>query len=180
MRISTSQMQFSAVNALLDQQTKISKTQLQLASGRRILKPSDDPVASANVLGLTQSKEITERYQLNADAARARLSIEESALIGVNNDLIRVRELALQGNNDTLTDADRRAVAANTLGRDRVVARTGCRGHPHGCPDLALGVGPHRRQNDRVASQHQSYVAERLESVGDDDDGRAGAGTRDR
>ena len=112
MRISTSQMQFSAVNALLDQQTKISKTQLQLASGRRILKPSDDPVASANVLGLTQSKEITERYQLNADAARARLSIEESALIGVNNDLIRVRELALQGNNDTLTDADRRAVAA--------------------------------------------------------------------
>jgi len=103
MRISTNQMQFRALNSMLDQQSDMSKTQMQLASGKRIVKPSDDPVASAAILGLNQSKTITERYQLNGDAARARLEIEEGTLTSVTDQLQRVRELALQANNSTNT-----------------------------------------------------------------------------
>jgi flagellar hook-associated protein 3 FlgL len=111
MRISTNQMQFRAVNSILDQQSDMSKTQMQLASGERIVKPSDDPVASAAILGLNQSKAVTERYQLNADAAQARLEIEEGTLTSVTNQLQRVRELALQANNGTNTDSDRVSIA---------------------------------------------------------------------
>ncbi len=111
MRISTSQMHFSATNALLDQQSKLSRTQLQVATGRRILTPADDPVASATLLDLKQTRELTERFQLNADAARARLALEESTLGAVSDALVRVRELAVQGNNDTLSDTDRRSLA---------------------------------------------------------------------
>lgn len=111
MRISTNQMQFRAVNSILDQQSNMSKTQMQLASGNRIVKPSDDPVASAAILGLNQSKAVTERYQLNGDAARARLEIEEGVLTSVTSQLHRVRELALQANNSPVTDNDRISIA---------------------------------------------------------------------
>ncbi len=111
MRISTSQMHFSATNALLDQQSRLSRTQLQVATGRRILTPADDPVASASLLDLKQTRALTERFQLNADAARARLALEESTLGAVSDALVRVRELAVQGNNDTLSGTDRGALA---------------------------------------------------------------------
>jgi flagellar hook-associated protein 3 FlgL len=112
MRISTQQMQLDAINSLFDQQAALNKTQVQVATGRRILTPADDPVASANTLGLKQTKAVTERYLVNADAAKTRLSIEEDALISIGDALHRVRELAIQGNNDSNSNNDRIFLAA--------------------------------------------------------------------
>ena len=111
MRISTNQLQQQGINSMLEQQGKLSKTQLQVSTGRRILTPADDPAASSQVLGLTQQKEVTAQYQANADAARARLSLEESALVGVGDLLQRVRELAVQANNAPLSNSDRASIA---------------------------------------------------------------------
>jgi flagellar hook-associated protein 3 FlgL len=111
MRISTNQMQSSAVNSILDQQSKLSHTQQQVATGKRVIKPSDDPVASAAILSLQQSRSQTERYLVNADAAKARLSIEEGALGSVTDQLQRVRELAVYGNNSHISSSDRASMA---------------------------------------------------------------------
>jgi len=111
MRISTNQLQQQGINSMLEQQGKLSKTQLQVSTGRRILTPADDPAASSQVLGLTQQKEVTAQYQANADAARARLSLEESTLVGVGDLLQRVRELAVQANNAPLSNSDRASIA---------------------------------------------------------------------
>lgn len=111
MRISTHQLQQQGINSMLEQQGKLSKTQLQVSTGRRILTPADDPAAASQVLGLTQQKEVTAQYQANADAARARLSLEESALVGVGDLLQRVRELAVQANNAPLSNSDRASIA---------------------------------------------------------------------
>ena len=111
MRISTQQLQQQGINSMLEQQSQLGKTQLQVSTGRRILTPADDPAASSQVLGLTQAKEVTGQYQSNADAARARLSLEESALVGVGDILQRVRELAVQANNAPLSNGDRNAIA---------------------------------------------------------------------
>ncbi len=111
MRISTHQLQQQGINSMLEQQSKLSKVQLQVSTGRRILTPADDPAASSQVLGLTQATEVTTQYQSNADAARARLSLEESALLGVGDLLQRVRELAVQANNAPLNNANRNAIA---------------------------------------------------------------------
>lgn len=112
MRISTSQMQLDAINSLLDRQSELNKTQVQVATGRRVLTPADDPVASANTLSLNQTKEMTSRYLTNAQAAEARLNIEEGVLIGVGDSLHRLREIAIQGNNDANTNNDRKFLAA--------------------------------------------------------------------
>jgi len=111
MRIGTLQLFRQGVNAILDQQTRVAETQLQLASGKRINKPSDDPTGAAQILGLSESLKVTEQYQKNIEHARSRLELEDAALGSVGNALQRARELAVQGLNDTNGAQDRAAIA---------------------------------------------------------------------
>jgi len=110
-RISTSQIQLSGLNKMLEQQSKLLLTQQQLATGKRILSPADDPTATAKIVGLDQTLQVTEQFQDNINFARSRLVLEESVLAGLNDSLDRVRELAVQANNSTLTDADRQSLS---------------------------------------------------------------------
>lgn len=112
MRVSTNQMQAVSMNAMLQQQSKLSHTQLQLSTGLRITKPSDDPVASARMLELMQTQTMNQQYQYNADAATARLRLEETILADMGNQFIRVKELALQGNNGSQSSDSRRMIAS--------------------------------------------------------------------
>jgi len=111
MRISSSQIYQQGVNAILDKQSELAKTQLQLATGKRVLAPSDDPTASTRIIDLNQAIETNTQYQRNADFAETRLSIEETVLTDVGNILQRVRELSVRANNGTLSAGDRQAIA---------------------------------------------------------------------
>ncbi len=111
MRISTGQIFQNSLNALLDQQSRLMHTQQQIATGKRILSPADDPAGSATLLGLNQSLQLNRQYQDNITSARNQLGQTETTLASVNSVLDRVRELALQANNATLTGPDRRMIA---------------------------------------------------------------------
>ncbi len=97
---------------MLSKQTELAKTQQQLATGQRILSPSDDPAAATRLLDLNQVIETTSQFQRNADFAETRLAISESVLTEVGNLLQRTRELSVRANNDTLNAGDRQAIAA--------------------------------------------------------------------
>jgi flagellar hook-associated protein 3 FlgL len=112
MRIATSQIFTQSVDAMLAKQRELARTELQVASGKRILAPSDDPSASVQVLDLKESQQRLAQFRRNADAATARLGHEEAALKGVGDLLQRVRELAVQGNSDTYDQVARTAIAA--------------------------------------------------------------------
>ena len=105
-------MQQRALDVILDQQARLSRTQQQLATGQRILQPADDPVGATRAMGLERAISAAEQHQDNADMAQHRLALEEETLQGVTGLLQRVRELALQGNQDTLGAEDRLAIAA--------------------------------------------------------------------
>lgn len=107
MRISTGWSQQLGVNAMLAQQAKLSKTQMQLSTGVKNLTPADDPSAAVRTLDLQKTIEKTNQYQDNISTARARLNIEESALDTSENILFRVKELTIQAQNDTLNANDR-------------------------------------------------------------------------
>ena len=111
MRISTSQIFQQGVDAMIQRQRELSETELQVATGKKILRPSDDPSGAVRILDLRESEQRLAQYQRNADWATARLSQEETALQDITNLLQRVRELTVRGNNDTLTQADRAAIA---------------------------------------------------------------------
>lgn len=117
MRISSAQIQQLALRSMLDQQVKLSKTQQQVSTGKRILTPADDPAAAATLLGLDQSLSITSQYQDNITIARNHLKGEEAALDSITRIMDRVREIAVQGNNAPLTNSDRSALAAEVRQR---------------------------------------------------------------
>lgn len=110
MRISTPMMERFGIDAILRQQAKLSKTQLQLSTGQRILAPSDDPSAAVRALDLKESLDTNRQFQSNIQAVRSRLEFEDSALTSIANVLQRARELTIQSLNDTLNAGDRQAI----------------------------------------------------------------------
>ena len=111
MRISTSWAQQTAVNSMLDQQSRLQQTQMQLSTGKKILTPSDDPAAAARIIDLNQSIKQAEQYQSNINTARQRLTLEEGVLQNATDILQRVNELGVQGLNATNSPSDRTAIA---------------------------------------------------------------------
>ena len=89
MRLSSSQIYQQAVNAMLSKQTELAKTQLQIATGKRVLTPSEDPTAAIRILDLNQVIKTTDQYQRNADFAETRLAFEESLLTEVGDEIGR-------------------------------------------------------------------------------------------
>jgi flagellar hook-associated protein 3 FlgL len=111
MRVSTSGAYASGLSAMQRLQAALDQTQRQISTGRRILTPSDDPLAAARALEIRESIGRLEQFDRNANVASNRLAQEESALGSVNNVLQRVRELALQANNATQTNESRGLIA---------------------------------------------------------------------
>jgi len=111
MRVSTLQVQRQGTEAMLQRFSELAKTQLQLSTGKRINKSSDDPLGTTQILPLKDIIAIHEQYGRNSDVAKSRLAFEDNALGQVNSILIRINELTVQGNNDTLSATDRAAVA---------------------------------------------------------------------
>ena len=111
MRVATTTAYSQAVNSMNSQNYALNKTMQQISTGQRILVPSDDPAASARVLGLNQAKERTEQFQDNIAALKSALEVEETSLNSIVNSLQRVRELAIQANNDTYDANQRKDIA---------------------------------------------------------------------
>ncbi len=116
MRISTRQIHDQGVDALLRQQMQLARTQMQIASGRRILSPGDDPAGTGRALAARGNVARLEQYQRNAGQAESRLQFEETALQEITDVLQRARELAVQGMNDGLSAGDRSAIADEVSG----------------------------------------------------------------
>ncbi|MCK5092548.1 MAG: flagellar hook-associated protein 3, partial [Gammaproteobacteria bacterium] len=85
MRISTLQLQLTGISAILDRQAEVSRTQNQLATGKRILSPADDPAGAASIENFRQAIERTGQFQDNIILARQRLNVEESNLESAGN-----------------------------------------------------------------------------------------------
>lgn len=106
MRISTNMIYGKGVAALQNQTAELLKTQQQVSTGRRILTPADDPIASARVLELGQSRSVNQQFARNIEYADDNLKILEGKLIGVGDILQYSRERAVQAGNGTMTATD--------------------------------------------------------------------------
>lgn len=117
MRISTAQIFDRGVDNIERQQSAMSRNQERIASGRRILTPSDDPVGAAQNVTVTQAKDRLAQYGANISAAKDMLAQNDSVLSQVEDVLQSVRTLAVQGANGSLSDSDRRSIAADVSQR---------------------------------------------------------------
>lgn len=115
MRISTNQMFQQGLTAILTQQSELAKIQQQIATGQKLSSSSDDPVAAVQILNFERESSLLKQYINNGAAAVDKLSEEESVLKGATNIMQRIRELAVQGLNDTNGQSDRAAIAKEIL-----------------------------------------------------------------
>lgn len=111
MRVSTAQIFDASNRGMGRNQVDLLKLQSQMASGRKMLSPSDDPIASAQALVLTQSKEVSAQYLRNQGAAESRLGLLEGQIGAVGDLMQYVREKVVQAGNTTLSNADRGFIA---------------------------------------------------------------------
>ena len=94
----------------MDQQARLNRTQQQLATGKNVLSPADDPAAATQLLTLSSLKAKNEQYDRNVAAAQNELELQESVLASSGNVLQRVRELVIQANNATQSNQSRAAI----------------------------------------------------------------------
>lgn len=111
MRISSSMLFDSGVASMQKQNAALLHTQQQVSTGRRILTPSDDPVAAARALEVDQARAINVQYLANQKTAGESLGLVEGNLAAAGNLLGRVREIAVQSGNTALSGADRKSLA---------------------------------------------------------------------
>jgi len=111
MKISTPLFFNRSTEMLTDVQGKLTKTQEQLSTGKQIVKPSDAPDKAALVTRLDSQVARQEGYLDTLKSVNVRLTAEESALKNTSDVLFRIKELAMQGANGTLSAQDRQSVA---------------------------------------------------------------------
>ncbi|CAM4132699.1 flagellar hook-associated protein FlgL [Vreelandella rituensis] len=116
MRISTLTMFGQSVASMNRQQSDFLKVSEQIASGRRVVNPSDDPQAASRAVGVDQAKAATEQYADSRVSARNSLAQTESILNSISDANISAKTLLVQASSDTLSDVDRQSVASELKG----------------------------------------------------------------
>lgn len=117
MRISTNTIYEQGITTIQRQQESLLKTQQQIATGRRILTPADDPVAAARVLEVAQAASANAQYAVNRNSAKSGLGLEESALQSLTNLIHDVRTATIGAGNPVLSNNNRAAIAAELRSR---------------------------------------------------------------
>lgn len=89
----------------------LNQLQDQVATGQKIFLPSDAPAAAARTLVLQRQIEFQEQYRVSIQTDRSFLSVSEQSLQSVSDLLNHAKSLLLEGVGDTVSSAERIALA---------------------------------------------------------------------
>ena len=104
----------------------LAKRQAEVSSGRRLSKPSDDPSASSGAIHEHAEMAALDRYAQTADTANGRLSILDSVLSDMLDQLTSAKTTILNARGTNVTDTQRAALADQLTGlRDALFADYG-------------------------------------------------------
>lgn len=117
MRIATSTLFGISTRGLQKHSVDQARLQQQLSTGKRILSPSDDPIASARVLDINQTASITKQYSTNIDSVNSSLGIMESTLSQIVGVIQDVQTLAVNAGNPSLTSSEKQMLDSELKGR---------------------------------------------------------------
>ena len=111
MKISTQQFFDRAVGQMSERQISLSTIQAQLAEGKKIVKPSDEPDRAGAILRIKSMVDRQDRHHQALVAAKNRLQSEEAVLKNSTNLITRIKELALAASNDSYDASNREVIA---------------------------------------------------------------------
>ena len=114
MRVTVASQSSSATFLIGQSFSQLVKFQQQVASGKRISKPSDDPVATDQSLSYSQTISDVDQYLRNASLAKDFMGQTSSTLDELYSNVQEVRTLALAANTASAS-AESRAAAIEKL-----------------------------------------------------------------
>lgn len=116
MRITQAQMNAIMHSSLGQNAAATGKLMQQMATGKRIIVPSDDPIASVRLLRIAREEANLTQYQHNIDSLSGRLSAAEANLQAGSDTLLEIRDLLLwAANRGANSDEDLGSMAAELL-----------------------------------------------------------------
>jgi len=110
-RVTNGMLITSFNNNLYKNTARMERHQAQLATNRKIVRISDDPIGVIKSLNARSKINDIEQFGRNVDDARAWMTATETAVSEINDVLKRAYELAVQGASDALAKDDRAAIA---------------------------------------------------------------------
>lgn len=111
MRVTNRMLQTGALGSIQKNMAGVADAQTQIATGKKLTRASDNPTSAASAMHTRGSLRALDTYRRAIDYASQRASLEESALEGLSDTLIRAKEIAVTqvsgGSNDATRFAAR-------------------------------------------------------------------------
>ncbi|OEH86726.1 hypothetical protein BHU72_00160 [Desulfuribacillus stibiiarsenatis] len=111
MRVTQSMLNTNMLRNLNKSMRGMDRYQEMLASGKKVNKPSDDPVSAVRSMYHRTSITEIEQFQRNTTEALNWMELTDQTLDSAVNVLQRARELLVRGATDTMDDASKHAIA---------------------------------------------------------------------
>ncbi|CAM3979587.1 flagellar hook-associated protein FlgL [Mesobacillus zeae] len=151
MRITQSMVSNNSLKNLSESYRRMDKYQEQLATGKKITRPSDDPVVAMKGMFYRSNLSEVEQFKRNLSELYLWMENSEAGIEQTNKGLQRVRELVIQGKNGTLNPEDKKAVATEieqiqkdivSIANSQVAGRYIFHGTDTDHPPVADGIPP--------------------------------------
>lgn len=121
MRITNSQTTALMQHAMNETSAKMAKTLQQMATDKRMLLPSDDPIASVRVLRVQREEASLAQYHTNIANVSSNLSIQEANLQSASDSMLNVRDLLLWASNGSNAAEDLSAMAGELENLEKTI-----------------------------------------------------------
>lgn len=116
MRVSTNMIFEQSTSSLNRQQNAFMKVSQQIASNKRVVNASDDPLAMSKATTIGQSKAVNEQFEKGRISARNSIAQTESVLNSVAAGIASAKTLLIQGASGTLSNENREAISSELKG----------------------------------------------------------------
>jgi flagellar hook-associated protein 3 FlgL len=103
----------AAVTGINQQMSSLVHLQEQISANKRILTPSDDPVAAARAIEVQQSLDTSNQFSTNQKSATSALDQEDSVLGSASDIIGQIRDLAIQAGDPGLSATTRHSIATS-------------------------------------------------------------------
>ena len=114
MRVTNNMMVNNLMRNLYKNYTKMDRAQQMLSSQKKFLRPSDDPIGVTRSLRLTTEILNMEQYKRNVDDSDSWIQSSEQVINNMMSVMQRIRELTVQGSNESYSQDDRKKIADET------------------------------------------------------------------
>ena len=115
MRVSDNTTAAAVGDSLKHTRTKMERLQIQNATQKKLLTPSDDPAANSKIMDIRTESTVNGQFANNAMLAKNRLSMTDTALNEMYDLFVRAKEIAISQSSDASASPDSRLGVAQEV-----------------------------------------------------------------